>query len=1018
MAKAAPSRREERISMSSMFTLASWRVRSTWFLLLIIAFGITVAVVVASTIPLFSTVMTTAGLRSTLRSTPENTEITLNTMTQGVSTPIAHAVQKQFDPLFHQYLGNSIHLEQSALLSEDFSFSPAIPHTSITTYGTSMEQAAPHLTLVQGRLANGTTPAAHEIEVVMTPQSAQRLGLHVGSTFTLSLAYFEAASRIQQSVAARLVGLVQVASKDVAYWHGNDFNPFALVNEAAPATYQYTLLVPYNALLALFDQITAHAQSSAVFSPSLDGYTFLWYYRLDASQVTINNLDAFIHRFAALTSTMDSLYGNLENGSAYSIPSYPYLFHLNLTSALFSADNSPSILEQFRSRVAVARIPIGVFTLLSIALILFFVSLMTSVLLDRQLETIALLRSRGASRGQIFGALFLQDALLGGIALVIGLPLALLSTLFLAQRVLPVSALDASDFITRNPFLALLGVVGYALGVLLVALLTMSISLVFVARMDILSFRRDAARTNNRPLWQRLNLDIVAGVVALVGYAFSLYVTSVGNVLSNDAQVLIATPLTIVAPFFLIIGCLFLFLRLFPLLLRWGAYLAARGRSAVSLLAFAQIARSPRQSLRLTTLLALAVSFALFTLVYNATEAQHIQEIVNYETGADFSASLTMNNGLPQVLQQYRPIPGVLDVSAGNVTQGVGGTADISIGINAVDPSSFGHAVIWPSSHAYQQARPLLSQLVTLRNNTATADSAIPAIVDQATIHKLLLNVGSYFTLIVNNDPAQAIYCSIIGVVDRIPTINDGIAVAQKGSDLSPQGGILVDYQTYARVTVQKEQQDKTRTGPIEPPPINQLWLHTKDDVTSVTSVRTALNNPQYHLTQLVDRRLLFATLQSDPLYVILIGVLGLGTIATLLLALIGDLLTSWLSAYTRVTSFALLRALGITSRQVASMLTWEQAIVYGTGIVLGSAFGTLLIVSVIPAITFTNANSNLSNEQFFALQSALSTQFVVPPSLPFVLLILIAIYAIALTIMVRVTTQSTLSQVLRLNED
>lgn len=1000
-----------------MLTLASWRLRSTWFLLLIIAFGIIVAVVVASTIPLFSNVMTTAGLRSTLRSTPENTDITLNTATQRVSTPIAHAIHDQFDPLFHQYLGNSIHLEQSVLLSEDFSFSPARQNTSIITYGTSMEQAAPHITLVQGRLANGTNTHAHEIEVVMTPQSAQRLGLHVGSTFMLSLAYIEAASQLQQPIVARLVGLFQVNSTDVAYWHGNDFNPFALVNEATTAVYQYTLLVPYTSLLALFDQITAQAQSSVVFSPAPDGYTFLWYYRLDASQVTINNLDAFIHRFAALTSTTDSLYGDLEHGAPYSLPSYPYLFRVDLSSALFSTDNSPSVLEQFRSRVAVARIPIGVFTLLSIALILFFVSLMTSVLLDRQVETIALLRSRGASRGQVFGALFLQGTLLGGIAFVIGLPLALLSTLFLAQRVLPVSSYDAINIITRNPFLALLGVVGYGLGVLLVALLTMGISLVFAARMDILSFRRDAARTNNRPLWQRLNLDIVAGVVALVGYAFSLYVTSVGNVLSNDAQVLIATPLTIVAPFFLIIGCLFLFLRLFPLLLRWGAYLAARGRSAVSLLAFAQLARSPRQSLRLTTLLALAVSFALFTLVYNATEAQHIQEIVNYETGADFSAGLIRNDGLPQVLQQYRSIPGVLDVSAGNVEQGIGGTADIPIGINAVDPSSFGHTVIWPSLQAYQQARPLLSQLVTLRNDPTTAGSAVPAIVDQATIHKLLLHVGSYFTLILNNDPAQSIYCSIIGVVDRIPTINDGIAIAQKGA-LSPQGGMLVDYQTYARITVQKEKQDKARTGPASPPAVNQLWLHTKDDVASVTSVRTALNNPHYHLTQLVDRRLLFATLQSDPLYVILIGVLGLGTIATLLLALIGDLLTSWLSAYTRVTSFALLRALGITSRQVASMLTWEQAIVYGTGIVLGGAFGTLLIVSVIPAITFTNANSNLSNEQFFALQSALSTQFVVPPSLPFVLLILIAIYAIALTIMVRVTTQSTLSQALRLNED
>ena len=186
--------------------------------------------------------------------------------------------------------------------------------------------------------------------------------------------------------------------------------------------------------------------------------------------------------------------------------------------------------------------------------------------------------------------------------------------------------------------------------------------------------------------------------------------------------------------------------------------------------------------------------------------------------------------------------------------------------------------------------------------------------------------------------------------------------------------------------------------------------MHTKDDAVSLASVRSALDNPKFHLAHLVDRRLLLATLQADPLYLVLDGVLIMGTATAFLVALVGDVLASWLSARTRQMSFATLRALGTTTRQVTNVLTWEQAIVYITGLLLGGAFAALLIVSVIPALTFTDINSNLSNAQFFALQSALATQIVLPPSLPFVLLILVGIYALALAIMVRIVSQPALA--------
>jgi hypothetical protein len=554
--------------------------------------------------------------------------------------------------------------------------------------------------------------------------------------------------------------------------------------------------------------------------------------------------------------------------------------------------------------------------------------------------------------------------------------------------------------------------------------------------MDIRSLRQDTARSYRRPLWQRFNLDVLAGVVALTGYGITLYVMSISTSLEADAQVLLATPLSIMAPFFLMIGCLFLFLRIFPLLLKWGASLAARKRGATALLAFAHIARSPRLSLRMSMLLALATAFALFALVFSATQAQHIQDIVTYSTGADFSATLPSRNTTPaqsgslatilsslpapaQITNQYRSISGVLSASAGFSDEGTGGTANLPMNLVAVDPASYGRTVIWPSQEAFMKASPLLSKLVALRQSPGIVNSfpaTVPAIVDSTTLSQLRLHVGSTFTISFQDVYPTDMQYVVIGVVDRIPTVNPLLALENGSGSSITTGGVLVDYQSLLNAY---EQQAKTAfiQGLLRPPTLNQLWLHTRDDVVSLANVRTFLANPKLGLTMLVDRRQLLTTLQSDPLFLVLDGVLILGTITALLSALVGDTLASWLSARTRRTSFVTLRALGTTSTQVASVLTWEQLIVSATGLLLGVGFGILLIVSVIPSLTFTDVNTNLSNAQFFALQLALPVRVAVPSSLPLVLLVYAGVVVTAITIMKRVVAHPPLEQSLRLDE-
>src|SRR5260370_31727727 len=151
-----------------------------------------------------------------------------------------------------------------------------------------------------------------------------------------------------------------------------------------------------------------------------------------------------------------------------------------------------------------------------------------------------------------------------------------------------------------------------------------------------LAMRRDAARSASIPVWQRIDLDIVAVIIPLTGCAITFYLTNSG-VLDAQLRLLLLSPLTLLGIVFLLIAALLVFLRLFQLLLRLGAWLAARSQRAAPMLALPQMARAPRQSERMPLLSALAPAFVIFTLVYSASQAQRIPEVAAFQSGADFS---------------------------------------------------------------------------------------------------------------------------------------------------------------------------------------------------------------------------------------------------------------------------------------------------------------------------------------------------------------------------------------------
>jgi ABC-type antimicrobial peptide transport system permease subunit len=980
-------------------TLAFQRVRETWGLLLVTGVGMLAAVMLVCTVPLYSKIAMTAGLRDVLNSYSQNADIVVHSVSMQISLPYIDKATTSLNREFQNTLGPYLASSQFSIETRFFPIlavntapggASSLKPTgdSMGLIGSSMDLAASHVHVVQGRLP---LARSNEIEIAIRPEIATDLSLKIGSVLPVSITSGDLNNQQSRTLLLHVVGIFTLAKPDDPFWHGHDFlgsskdNNFVL----------YESLASNETILATLAQ-TGPGPGVGIANTYQVNDNLIWYYHLDTDRISVDDLDTIINKIQ--TVTVDDTSNSDLNQSPF----------LQQTTTFQPSD----ALQQFRSRLSVAQFPVISLLLLVFGLVLYFVTMMSGLLVDRQSDAIAVLRSRGASRRQILGSLVTQGIGLGLIALLAGPLLAIVMTRLLAQNTLSPTDQGALNLIDGNPLQVALGLGQYALAAVLVTIAAIILAVLSASRRDVLALRREAARSTHRPAWQRLNLDLVVALLALLSYGAAVYLTNSG-VLDARLHLLLLSPLTLVEAICLLLAFLLLLLRFFPLLLQAGAWIAMRRRGATPLIALAQMARAPRQSMRMTLLLALTSAFAIFTLIFTATQSQRTLDVATYQAGADFSGPIPLNLYTPQQLNSmtsaYRHLPGATSATLGltrSATAG-GATLNIPIDFKAVDANTFASTALWSQQDSSQSLHSLIAQL-SARRDTGISSQIVPAIVDANTASTLHLSQGSNFTL--NFSPiasADLVNFKVVALVQNIPTSGD-----------SSMPGVLVDFQTFADVYTHHF----TRAGEFAVP-LNYVWVRTKDDASSVASVRKALSHGNLQLQPLFDRRAIIDTLYHEPLNLTLFGILALGAVTALLLALVGNLIASWLSARSRLTNFAVLRALGAAPRQVAGVLTWEQGIIYVMAILLGLIFGTILSALVLPALIFSSVlpsqiTGNISPSQFYAVQSVPSINIVIPASLLIALGTLIVICVVALGMMVFIVSRPSIGQTLRLNED
>ena len=694
-------------SLVSVWQLVLRRSLANWRMLATLALGVIVAATLLASAPIYARAMADLGLtftiREELRDSPstrvEFRDIPLQTA-DGVA--LREAVERRIDERIGWFRGSQTrHLRAGrfAVARPGEEFGAQLPLAQMQ----SLPGYESHVRVLEGRLPRPTGAGA-PVELAISGRSAQVSGLKVGTTVQL-LEDFDTCERelpredrpppppctpragLRFSFPAVVTGVVEPLDAEDGFWIAGVrgyFEPERLIPEAGPIlpafTDEATLLTGFGGLYPGYRAATS------------------WHVFADVERLNRDNVER-------ARSDLRALYRELEplQGFAYSPLS--------------------NTLERFGRSARYQQTPLTILLLEIAGIALFYVGLISAVVVERQAEEIALLRSRGASVLQIAGIYLLEGLTLAVVAVLSAPFLAATATALLGKTPAFERVTDGALLPVSVPPLSFaLAAAGAAL-----SLAALVLPAFLVARRGAMAHRRAQARPG-ASVFQRYYLDLM--LVALAGLLLwelnergSVFTPSATGGLASD-------PILLASPALIIVAAAALVLRFYPLILRLAARLFVAVAGVTVAVGLWQVVRRPGQYTRLTLLLMMAVAVGTFAASYSTTAERSFRDRASYEVGVDLRASsngeIAFGGSTAELEQSLAKLPGVTGASAvyryqGRLATPGGSSRDVQL--LGVDPDAAARMLWFREDFA---ARPLPALLGELAGSSGLRGKALP----------------------------------------------------------------------------------------------------------------------------------------------------------------------------------------------------------------------------------------------------------------------------------------------------
>ncbi|CAH1200345.1 hypothetical protein PAECIP111891_01692 [Paenibacillus allorhizoplanae] len=597
-------------------------------------------------------------------------------------------------------------------------------------------------------------------------------------------------------------------------------------------------------------------------------------------------------------------------------------------------------------------------------LLAFYLFMVANLITDRQKTEIAVLRSRGASRAQIMIGYVIEGILLGGVALLFGPFVGLQLT----------KVLGASNgflsFVQRAAIEVKLGQEAYQYGLIAViaSVGMVLIPAVLATRVSIVGHKQTIARKNKLSFVHKIYLDVVLLAVSM--YLLQSFKRRMDdlNALGLDSLDMKVDPLLFVVPAFFIFAMGLFLLRIYPWVIKliyavgrkwWPPYLYST---------LLQVGRSTTQYQFIMLFIIMTLATGIFSASAARTMNKNVEEKIQYKNGSDIVLQTAWDNDAPP------PQSGPPGLDSGEKPQGSEGggkkrvqyveppfmpftqltgvesaarvfkkeDAYISIGkdtkkttLMGIDTDDFGRTA-WFRDHLLDH------HFYDYLNVLATDSKAV--LISRSIAEETGAKVGDVIRIGWND--VEGATSVIYGIIDYWPSWNPNPILTASSSSGSKTNApkLVIGHLSFIQNNLAVEPYD--------------VWLKLKPDMTS-QALYESLEQKRLSVTRLVDTNMMVIWSKNDPFQLAVNGVMTLGFLIAIGISFIGFLLYWLLSLYGQILQFGVLRAMGISYRQLIGMLVAEQLLTSGAGVLIGMITGNVASRLFVPLFQLTFDSSS-----------------------------------------------------------
>lgn len=747
-----------------------------------------------------------------------------------------------------------------------------------------------HIKILQGELPSNQKEG-DTYEVIISEESMQKLDVILGKTYVISSILQETAA----SFKIKIVGVFTNKDNKDPYWIDGKWQ------------FVESVIMNYD----LFQK--EYMEEEATFLTEVQ-----WFYALDYYNISVDQLKN-------LVKTMESQTKFLRLGGNGEV----------LLPAI-------SIFRKYEDRAKLLKTTLWVLQMPILLMILFYLFMVSQLIIEQEKNEIAVLKSRGASRSQILRGYIIQGLLLGFVAIIIGPLIGLLLCNILG------ASNGFLEFVSRTRLKLSLNLNAYLYSLIGIGvfMITMLIPAVFATGTTIVIHKQKKVRKGNVSIWKKYFIDIVLIAISLYGiynYKNRQDILKITGVKGSEIPM---DPLLFLISTLFILGMGMCFLRVFPYIVKIIFRLGNKLWGPVSYSSLINVSRSDGRDQFIMLFLILTISIGLFNANSARTINTNVEEKVEYNNGADLVLLNKWDNDAPPpsmdipldpVIQkpvtymeppftQYEKIDGI--EKATKVFRKKSAFAQIAnkninnVYVMGIESKAFGETIWF--------RRSLLSYHINDYLNVMAKDPRA-FLVSSSFKKNNGAKVGdSIYIKWGENDYLQGI---IYAFVDYWPTFNP-----YDSQYKNEQQNLVVANLSYI--------QAKTRLEPYE------IWVKQSEDATTKQVYDyIEKNNKELQITNIKNTKQNIIEKKNDAMLQGTNGALTMGFIITMVICTIGFLIFWILSIQKRTLQFGILRAMGLKLKDVIGMLIWEQVLVSGTSIFAGLIIGGIASKLFIPLL-------------------------------------------------------------------